>query len=228
VFQLKRDLSEEARSILNLLKMANLNEDQSQLSNANMSIIDVNTLSNKLNGNRTASSNQPKRKMKSKILFESIQMQLLLLNKTTRLAYNFVANNPNVKQQQQQTPQSANVGKINLLYEQINIKKLNLKAVFSSLIDAMSEMINHFLYLNNISMRFQQEIQMFQQEQTIKSESFFTITDNMSSTLAAASRKTSARNSNFLTLKQTNEIVKQFYTISNTLMILITSIKDNK
>ncbi len=218
VFQLKRDLTDESRSILNLLKVANLNEDPSQLSSINMSIIDVNTLSNRLTG--SSSSNQAKRKMKSKVLFESIHTQLLLLNKTTRLAYNFVSNNPNSKQ----TAHNSAASKISLLYEQINIKKLNLKVVFSSLVDSMSEIISHFLYLNNISMRFQHEMHTFQQEQTtLKSESFFTVSEmNMNST----NKKSNSRNANFLTLKQTNETVKQFYNIANTLMILITSIKD--
>ncbi len=217
MFQLKRDLTEEARSILNLLKVANINEDPGQLSNINMSLVDVNTLSNKLTG--TSSSSQAKRKMKSKILFESIHSQLLLLNKTTRLAYNFVSSIPNSKQ----SGQNSAASKINLLYEQINIRKLNLKMVFSCLVDSMSEIINHFLYLNNISIRFQQEIQIFQQEQTtLRNESIFSIGESINLT----SKKNSTKGANFLTLKQTNEIVKQFFTISNTLMILITSIRD--
>ena len=177
-----------------------------------MSIIDGNMLNNKLN---SKNQNQNKNKMKSKTLYESIRLLLLLLNKTSRLASGFV--------KRHQSTTSAN-NKPNLIFEQISIKKLNMKVVFSCLIDSMSEMISHFLYLNNISLRFQQEQVIYQQDlqNTIKNNdsTFFT---NHS---PAVTKQAKGCKESFLTLKQTNEIVKQFYSVSNTLMILITSINE--
>jgi hypothetical protein len=216
-FQLRRDLSNETQSILSLIRNGNLTHDQSQHINPNMSIMDVNTLNAKLNRN-SRQNNTDARKLKSKNLLDSINTLLLLLNKTSRITSTIVAASKS-------SPQDDQKSKLTLLNDQINMRKLNLKSVTNSLIASMSEIISHFLYLNNISVQYQQELkQHLQQQQDGQNRNEQQNIFEKSSFIIKKSNKTMDQNS-YLTLKQTNEVVKQFHSISNTLMVIITSIK---
>jgi len=94
----------------------------------------------------------------------------------------------------------------------INVKRIKLDALLNNLIDSIDSMINYFLILNHLISRVKQETEdgQDQQMQELKFEN-------------------NANNKHLLNvtwLKQSEEIDKQFFSVSNTLMILVTSIKD--
>ena len=99
----------------------------------------------------------------------------------------------------------------NSLLEKINMKRVKLDVVFNFFIDSILEIINHFLLLNNALQRVQQE-----QDQVLDYEP----------PLNSFVKRIKSNGNNYITLKQSNEIVKQFHSISNILMISITSIKN--
>jgi hypothetical protein len=77
-YQLKRDLSEEREAVLN-----RIGTNETQVLKASMSILDNGAGAT---GNNGSSVCNPSRKsLKSKTLFDSIRMLLLLMNKTNRL-----------------------------------------------------------------------------------------------------------------------------------------------
>ena len=77
-YQLKRDLSEEREAVLN-----RIGTNETQVLKASMSILDN---GGGVTGNNGSSVCNPNRKsLKSKTLFDSIRMLLLLMNKTNRL-----------------------------------------------------------------------------------------------------------------------------------------------
>lgn len=98
------------------------------------------------------------------------------------------------------------------LIEHISINKVNMKPVFAYLVESMFDMITYFLYLNNMLVRFQQE----QQSMATDNNSFEPMNTN-----------TGQKPLNYFTLKQSNEIFKLFHSMSNMLMILVTSLKEN-
>jgi hypothetical protein len=97
--------------------------------------------------------------------------------------------------------------KPDLFIEKINMKRIKLDVVYNYFIESILEIINYFLSLNNNLLLIQQE-----QDQVLEYEPILT-------------KSTKAATKNFITLKQSNEIVKQFHSITNILMISITSIK---
>lgn len=104
---------------------------------------------------------------------------------------------------------SSSATKIEPFLEKINLKRIKLDLVYNYFIESILEMINHFLVLNNTLLSIQQE-----QEQVLDYE-------------PVSNKKTKVSSKNhFITLKQSNEIVKQFHSITNVLMISITSIKN--
>lgn len=96
-----------------------------------------------------------------------------------------------------------------MFLEKINLKHVKLDVVYNYFIESILEIINYFLSLNNNLLLIQQE-----QEQVLEYEPMTIKTSKTTST------------KNFITLKQSNEIVKQFHSITNILMISITSIKN--
>ena len=189
-FQLKRDLNDEAQSLLNTLELAN--EQEGGHIKPDMSIIDINAY-NRKNQAKSSGSAVPNRELKSKLLLDSIKTLFLLINKVSRLT----------------GAKSFNTS--NSLLEKINMKRVKLDVVFNFFIDSILEIINHFLLLNNAQQRVQQE-----QDQVLDYEP----------PLNGFVKRTKSNCNNYITLKQSNEIVKQFHSISNILMISISSIKN--
>jgi hypothetical protein len=94
----------------------------------------------------------------------------------------------------------------------INVKRIKLDAVLNNLIDSIDSMINYFLILNHLISRVKQETDDDQDQQMQE----FKFENNASNKYLL----------NVTWLKQSEEIDKQFFSVSNTLMILVTSIKD--
>jgi hypothetical protein len=179
-FQLKMDLIDETQYVLSTIENEDIFYQQSNMIKSELSIIE--------NIKQDSQNKIVKKKLKSKLLFNSIKTILLLINKLNRLSLNTTIE-PNVK-----------------------INKLRLNLIFNNLVASMSQIINHIFCLNNYLFRIQQEQA--------------TITHDYDSTnLNLLSKKP---NTNYISLKQSNEIVKQFHSLSNTLFLLITSIKTNK
>lgn len=187
LFQLKHDLNDEWQQLYSTLEVA---REQERIIKADLSIMDINIYNKKnQNQNRNQGSSggimTPTKDLKSKLLLDSVTSLFLLINKITRIT-SIPSNN-----------------KPELFLEKINLKRIELDVVYNFFIDAIDEIVNHFLELNNKLLLIQQE-----QEQVLEYE------------LAPNSKK------DFITLKQSNEIVKQFHSMTNILMISITSIKN--
>lgn len=104
---------------------------------------------------------------------------------------------------------TSSIVKPDFFLEKITIKRIKLDVVYNFYIKSLIEIVNHFLQLNNDLFQIQQE-----QEKFLDFE------------LALIKNSTNTKPNNFISLKQSNEIVKQFHSISNALMISITSIKN--
>ncbi len=96
-------------------------------------------------------------------------------------------------------------GKHDMLLETISVRRIKLDMVFNYFIESILEMINHFLLVNNTLLLVQQE-----QEKLLDYE---------------LPKRNNEACKDFITLRQSNEIVKQFHSISSVLMVAITSIK---
>ena len=187
LFQLKHDLHDEVQHLYSTLEVA---REQERIIKADLSIMDINIYNKKnQNQNRNQGSSggimTPTKDLKSKLLLDSVTSLFLLINKITRIT-SIPSNN-----------------KPELFLEKINLKRIELDVAYNFFIDAILEIVNHFLELNNHLLLIQQE-----QEQVLEYE------------LAPNSTK------DFITLKQSNEVVKQFHSMTNILMISITSIKN--
>lgn len=205
VFQLKRDLEIETQNLLIHIESVVLNDNE-QIK-ADMSIIDPNALKAK------RSAVDCKKKLKSKSLLDSVRTILLLINKTTRI----------INTSMSDAKASENT-KLIFLKENLSMKSIKLDFVLNSLLDSLQEVITHFMKLNNDLLRWQQTQKLCQQQlQQSKSTDFFL---NSHKKINVNFLTNSLQNSNFITLKQSNEIVKEFHTISNTIMILITSVNN--
>ena len=101
----------------------------------------------------------------------------------------------------------------------VNMKRVKLDLVFGYLIDAIGQIIKYFFTLNNLMTRIKQEAQDTQ-DQLMHEQITLKLTNTTIQTLDYVSSM------NLSWLKHSGEIDKQFYLVSNTLMILITSIKD--
>lgn len=210
-FQLKKDLNDETQNIIDRLERAIEKDDQQTLFKTNISILDPNTLKSTEDKLTSASSSENEKKQKSKILFDSIQMLLLLINKTTRLV-NLSCPVPTGKPSS--TTPSSNT-KLNIFVEKLSMKRIKLEYILDSFLGAMHDIIEHFSKLQ----QEQQLIQQRQEQLATKADAFFlTQKINNKPIVQSVSNR-------FVTLKQSNEIVKQFHSISNTLMVLITSLK---
>lgn len=212
VFQLKRDLFDEAQYVLSLLDSAEM--ENKQVKN-NITILDTTSLGKNedTNENRASTSNnQNKKKLKSKLLFDSIKVLLLLINKITRF---WVSHGATVSKTKSIT-----------LAETISMKRIKLDIVFDYLIESMSQIISYFLNLNSILSRLQIEQQNMRTEMLIENSHYTTTSNNISTFHLSASKTDTTKANNFITLKQSNEIVKEFHSISNTIVILVTSIKE--
>ncbi len=100
-------------------------------------------------------------------------------------------------------------GKPDMLLETINLGRIKIDIVFNYFIESVLEIINHFLIVNNTLLLMQQE-----QEKMLEYEP-----------PVAVGKKNNQAVKDFITLKQSNEIVKQFHSISSVLMVAITSLK---
>jgi hypothetical protein len=97
----------------------------------------------------------------------------------------------------------------------IKTKRIKQDLVLNHLIDSIDSMINYFLILNNLISRVKQECEDQQMDEAkYENNSTITQTNERFSSL------------NVTWLKHSDEIDKQFFSVSNTLMILVTSIKD--
>ncbi len=96
----------------------------------------------------------------------------------------------------------------------MTITRLNLDMIFNSLIGSMSQIINHILFLNNSLSRMQQEQSAMMSESEASSNNPY---------FNNAFKKQIPVGPNYISLKRSNEVVKQFHSLANTLMILVTS-----
>ena len=197
--QLKRDLLDESRAFLNALELA---EEQQRIIKSDLSLINLNAC------NKYSQARSPIeiKKLNSKILFESIKTLLLLVNKLSRLSKvpTSAATVATVGDKKKLDP-------VFTLPDQIGIKKVRLNITLSLFVDSMTAIINYLHELNYHTMRVQQEQQQFYPDMD---------------TLSVASMPVTQGRRNFITLKQSSEIIKQFHSLSNSLMILVTSLND--
>lgn len=98
------------------------------------------------------------------------------------------------------------------LAEQMNMKKFALESMFSSLNESIMLIVDHFLYLNNLLLTFQKD---FKQKEYQRNGMLALFDDGEAMSSA-----------NFITLKQSNQVLKQFHSLNTTLMVLVTSIKN--
>ena len=138
-FQLKRDLTNEAQLILNTLE---IEQDHERIVKNDLSIIDIN-LYNKKHQRKTIGAAYAPKDLKSKLLLDSISSVFLLVNKISR-----ITNVPVT---------ISNNNKSDLFLEKINIKRINLDVAFKFLIKSISEMIDHFLVLNENLLFFHED-----------------------------------------------------------------------
>ena len=199
-YQLKIDLSDEVQIVLNKLDSA---QQKNQMIKTTMSIIDA-SQAVKTKERNSNSSSEPGKKINSKQILDSIKMLLLLVNKISRISQ------PTQKSSATGSSLSNNT-KTRQFLDKINMKRVKLDVVFNHLFVSIQEIINHFIYLNQVMMEVQQE-----QESMIISDPV----------IKMLSKKSKLNGNDYVTLKQSNEIVKQFHSIADTLMILVTSIKD--
>jgi hypothetical protein len=200
-FQLSVDLSDERMFILNKIDQA---EIQQQFIKPDLSII----------GSANDASEQPseesnvtlnRKKLKSKILFDSIKIFLLLLNKINR----------SKSADEDSNKQTIEKG---TCLENIKLTNNQLKSIIDFFISSVSQIIEFFLATNNLILEVRQEQQWQQQQEDL---------GDISSTLLfpKTSSAQNAMHKRFILLKQSNEVVKQFHSLSSSLLILITSIK---
>lgn len=147
-----------------------------------------------------------KKKFKSKPILESISMLLLLLNKSSRLVNKFLCENKKCDDE-----------KVSFFQENLNVQNFDLDIILNSLTTSILEIINHLSYLNKALTQLEQE-QIGLQE--------FKIQDKSNLLLSPFKKNNDDSESNFITLKQSNQVVKELHSIANTLMILIVSISD--
>lgn len=83
--------------------------------------------------------------------------------------------------------------------------------------------VDHFLYLNNLLLTLQKSQKFYQQEEALMSNKNGNI---MATLLEDEDGVSAAASANFITLKQSNRVLKQFHSLTSTLMILVTSIKN--
>lgn len=178
-----------------------------QIVNVNISILDPNGCAMRKSDSEKSLSMPDRKHLKSKTLFDSIKMLLLLINKTNRLA-NGANNNT-------------------LLVEQMSMRKFQLDSIFDSMNSSIMLIVDHFLYLNNLLLTFQRDQKMFKQE--YEEPGFVLESRNNKKGFANILKNDDdvVTSSNFITLKQSNEVLKQFHSITNTLMVLVTSIKNS-
>ncbi|CAF0748696.1 unnamed protein product [Brachionus calyciflorus] len=200
VYQLKRDIEDEAQSLINHAESIAVNDDQ-QIK-PDMSIINPNSLKFK-----RSTADDTKKKLKSKSLLDSIKMLLLLINKTTRLI---------------NTSKPSENKKVIFFQEKLSIKKIDMDCVLTSLLNSLQHIINHFLSLNDALLSLQQEQKLY--HPISKNNDFFL---NSCKKISSNFLTNNSKDSNFITLRQSNEIVKEFHSISNLIMILITSVNDS-
>ena len=196
--QLKRDLLDESRAFLSALELA---EEQQRIIKSDLSLINLNAC------NKYSQARSPIeiKKLNSKILFESIKTLLLLVNKLSRLS-KLPADN-----------KQKSVEPVFSLPDQVGIKKVKLTITLSLFVDSMTAIINYLHELNYHTMRVQQEQQQFYPDM----ETF-----SVSNLPVANGKPLNDGKKNFITLKQSSEIIKQFHSLSNSLMILVTSQND--
>lgn len=111
------------------------------------------------------------------------------------------------------------------------MKKFKLDMIFDSLNDAIMSIVEHFLYLNNLLLTFQKDQKLFQQEyqqQQQLQSSIYSKKGGFEVGLfdTDADDDMISSSANFITLKQSNEVLKEFHSLTSTLVVLVTSIKN--
>lgn len=210
--QLKRDLIDESQTIMNAMEIA---EEQQRIVKADLSLINLNKCNRYSGGsNRHVFENK---QLNSKILFDSLKTFLVLINKFSRLA--------NKRDSAASDRKSLPASLIQSL-EHISIKKLKLNITLSLFVEAILAIIEYIGELNNQIVRVQQE-QYFPDTDTasVSSCATFEARDQQQQQLTKRVRKSGQ---NFITLKQSNDIIRQFHTLSSTFMIMISSIQFDK
>lgn len=219
---MKRDLIEEHDVILSRIE----NEETGETLKASMSILDAtNTVTTgEVEPNHLNPISTNRKELKSKTLFDSIRVLLLLMNKTGRI----LNENSQVKYVViwlkhpyivrimlfiQVSTTNASVK----LAELMSMKKFKLDSVFDSLNGSIMLIVDHFLYLNNLLLTYQKDQKLHQQEEAmiIKRKA-----------IAGLFQDQTEQDNNFITLKESNRVFKQFHSLTSTLMILVTSIKN--
>ena len=202
IFQLKKDLNNETQELLSKFEFYDLEQQQSI--RPDLTIVDTNVYRNKAKQTDEA----VKKFLKSKLLFDSIKMFLLLINKINRISA------------AQKQPATANTS--TTIAKILNVKNIRLDVVFSILLESMTLIINHLFALNNILLRAKRE-----QEQLLENFDSSSYASNKSLiTTNSLIKLNGPVDDNYIKLKESNETVKQFHSLSSTIMILITSIKD--
>jgi len=201
-FQLGIDLSQENLFILNKIDQA---EIQQQLVKPDLSIIgSMNEANEQTSEESNATMNR--KKLKSKILFDSIKIFLLLINKINRSKG---AADESTKQSSEKET----------CLENIKLTNDQLKTIIDLFISSISQIIQFFLATNNLISEVRHEQQWHQQQENHA---------DISSSLLfqKSSFAQNAMHKRFIMLRQSNEVVKQFHSLSSSLLILVTSIKD--
>lgn len=109
------------------------------------------------------------------------------------------------------------------LADQMSMKRFRLDSVFDSLNASIMLIVDHFLYLNNLLLTLQKSQKFCQQEEALMTNK----SGNIMATLLEDEDGVSAATSvNFITLKQSNRVLKQFHSLTSTLVVLVTSIKN--
>lgn len=197
-------MNNETQELLSKFEFYDLEQQQSI--RPDLTIIDTNVYRNKAKQTDEA----VKKFLKSKLLFDSIKMFLLLINKINRIS----------AAQKQQPATAANTS--TTIVKILNVKNIRLDVVFSILLQSMTLIINHLFSLNNILLRAKRE-----QEQLLENFDSSSYASNKSLiTTNSLIKLNGPVDDNYIKLKESNETVKQFHSLSSTIMILITSIKD--
>lgn len=103
------------------------------------------------------------------------------------------------------------------LAEHMSMKQFQLDYLFESLNGSIMLIVDHFLYLNNMLLTLQKGHKLNDQD-------VYSMTKKIN--FMASLFDDESDQTNFITLKQSNRVLKQFHSLTTTLMILITSIKD--